>query len=111
MKRASIQSRSAVILCLIAFLMLTTSANWHTCGDDFHELAHASDSAVITGIPHHHHHCVACDMILNNTGCTTFTPTFSLQTGPSTVATVTPPEFVLVSVSLFDESSRSPPSA
>lgn len=109
-KRSIGQSRLAAMLCLIAFLMLTVSANWHTHYADQHVRSGASGSAAITGLPHHDH-CVACDMILNNTGRTTFTPTYSIQTSHSTVATVTPPDFTLVSVALTNDCSRSPPAA
>ena len=73
------QSRLAAILCLIAFLMLTVSANWHTHDyDDQNARASAAHRVSIAKI--HHDNCAACEMIANNTGCTTFTPAFSLQT-------------------------------
>ena len=104
------QCRPAAILCLIAFLMLTVSANWHTHEDADGCAAPRAAHRASIGIPHYDN-CAACEIIANNIGITTFTSAFSIHTNYASVSAATLPVFILISVDLINGASRSPPSA
>ena len=109
-KRIVMKSQFAALFCLAAFLMLIFSSSWHTCEDDCPAHNSFVNHTIITKILHHHH-CVACEMLANDIGRTTFIPIFAVYFNCYFVMAGRPLLFILISTDFIKDASRSPPIA